>query len=53
MDFYNLLADKEWTKEETDYLFSVMRDYDSRWYIVHDRYEFPEGPPRSLEVNAL
>lgn len=43
-------VDKEWTKEETDYLFSVVRDYDSRWYVIHDRYDYPGGVPRALEV---
>jgi len=42
--------DKEWTKEETDYLFSFAKDYDTRWYIIHDRYNFPNGPQRTLEV---
>lgn len=45
-----MAADEEWTKEETDYLFSVVQDYDSRWYIIYDRYDFPEGATRSLEV---
>jgi len=45
------LADPEWTKEETDYLFNLIREYDSRFYIVNDRYDFPGGPPRSMEVN--
>ena len=30
--FFFLSTDKEWTKEETDYLFSVVRDFDLRWY---------------------
>lgn len=45
------LIDQEWTKEETDYLFNLIREYDSRFYIVNDRYEFPGGPPRSMEVS--
>jgi DNA methyltransferase 1-associated protein 1 len=45
------LADPEWTKEETDYLFNLIREYDSRFYIVKDRYDFPEGPKRSMEVS--
>lgn len=45
------LTDQEWTKEETDYLFNLIREYDSRFYIVNDRYEFPGGPPRSMEVS--
>lgn len=44
-------TDKDWTKEETDNLFNVVREYDTRWYVVHDRYEPPpDGPTRSLEV---
>jgi len=46
-----LLADSEWTKEETDYLFNLIREYDCRFYLVNDRYEFPGGPTRSMEVS--
>jgi hypothetical protein len=28
----------------------MIEDYDSRFLVVHDRYEFPGGVPRSLEV---
>lgn len=45
--------DKEWTKEETDYLFDVVREYDLRWYIIHDRYDYSGGVPRALEVRLL
>lgn len=45
--------DPEWTKEETDYLFNLVREYDSRFYIVDDRYEYPGGPKRTLEVCFL
>ncbi|KAH9045254.1 hypothetical protein EDB85DRAFT_2137336 [Lactarius pseudohatsudake] len=48
-EYTNLLEDPEWTKEETDYLFNLVREYDSRFYIVTDRYEFATGPPRSME----
>ena len=47
---YWLPLDKEWSQDETDYLFNLAREYDSRWYIIHDRYEFPNGVPRTLEV---
>ena len=49
----NTTIDPEWSKEETDYLFQIIEDYDSRFLIVHDRYEFPGGFPRSLEVRIL
>ncbi|OAX44491.1 hypothetical protein K503DRAFT_764907 [Rhizopogon vinicolor AM-OR11-026] len=48
-EYTQLLEDKDWTNEETDYLFSVVREYDTRWYVVHDRYEYLNGPARSLE----
>ncbi|CAA7260037.1 unnamed protein product [Cyclocybe aegerita] len=48
-EYTRLLEDKDWTKEETDYLLSVVKEYDSRWYIVHDRYNFPGGHERTLE----
>ena len=45
--------DPKWTKEETDYLFHLVRDYDGRFFVVHDRYEFPGRPERSLEVSCV
>ncbi|KAI0276322.1 hypothetical protein BGY98DRAFT_986364 [Russula aff. rugulosa BPL654] len=48
-EYTKYLEDPEWTKEETDYLFNLIREYDSRFYIVNDRYDFPGGPPRSME----
>lgn len=47
----NLYLDKEWTKDETDYLFSIAKDYDLRWYVIYDRYDFAGGPQRTLEVS--
>jgi len=38
------------SKEETDYLFKIVKEYDSRWYVIHDRYNYPEGIARTLEV---
>ncbi|KAJ3754894.1 hypothetical protein EV360DRAFT_96377 [Lentinula raphanica] len=43
------LEDSEWTKEETSYLFKIAHEYDLRWYIIHDRYQYPNGPTRELE----
>lgn len=48
-EYTRLLEDSEWSKEETDYLFDVVREYDLRWFIIHDRYNFPGGPERSME----
>ncbi len=30
---------EEWTKEETDYLMDLCRNFDLRWIVVADRYE--------------
>jgi DNA methyltransferase 1-associated protein 1 len=37
-----------WSKAETDYLFRLLNDYDLRFYIVADRYEWP-GSERHVE----
>ncbi|OAD78316.1 Homeodomain-like DNA binding domain-containing transcription factor [Phycomyces blakesleeanus NRRL 1555(-)] len=37
----------EWTKEETEYLFSLCRQYDLRFPIIEDRYDLPK--PRTME----
>ncbi|QRV72927.1 SWR1-complex protein 4 [Ceratobasidium sp. AG-Ba] len=49
-DEYNKhLQDAEWSREETDYLFNMAREYDVRFFVMHDRYEFPGGVERSVE----
>ena len=45
---YEVLKSDDWSREETDYLFTMCREYDLRWPIVWDRYEFP-GKTRKLE----
>ncbi|KAL2115456.1 hypothetical protein VTJ04DRAFT_9711 [Mycothermus thermophilus] len=42
------LQSSEWTKEETDYLMELCRDYDLRWPIIWDRYEYSPAPPPEL-----
>ena len=40
------LNNADWTKEETDYLLGLVRDFDLRWPIIWDRYEYtPEASP--------
>ncbi|KAK3350171.1 hypothetical protein B0T25DRAFT_505578 [Lasiosphaeria hispida] len=34
------LQHNDWTKEETDYLLELAQEYDLRWSIIWDRYEF-------------
>lgn len=37
------LQDDDWTREETDYLIGLVRDFDLRWPLIWDRYEW--SPP--------
>lgn len=46
--YNNKLLNDDWSKEETDYLLETVKDYDLRWPVIWDRYEFvpqiPSGP---------
>jgi DNA methyltransferase 1-associated protein 1 len=46
------LQSKDWTKEETDYLLEMAKEYDLRWPIIWDRYEFTPKPPQEDEANG-
>ncbi|KIJ57071.1 hypothetical protein M422DRAFT_57555 [Sphaerobolus stellatus SS14] len=52
-EYETLLKDDEWTKEETDYLFSLVKEYDMRWYVIFDRYEFPAGEGEAVVERQL
>lgn len=45
-EYEKLLVDKNWTREETDHLFTLCRDFDLRFIVIYDRYRFPN---RSIE----
>jgi len=34
------LQNPDWTKEETDYLMELVQEYDLRWPIIWDRYDY-------------
>ena len=36
--YESMLKSDDWTREETDYLIHLCRDYDLRWIIIADRY---------------
>jgi DNA methyltransferase 1-associated protein 1 len=48
------LTDPNWTPQETTYLFGVLKEYDLRFIVAADRYEY-HGPAgivrRSVEVS--
>lgn len=52
-DQYNsTLANDDWTKDETDYLVQTVREYDLRWPLIWDRYEYQPKLPASQGEGA-
>lgn len=52
-EYSRMLEDPDWSREETDYLFALVKEYDVRFFVIHDRYDFPEGKPRSMQVISI
>ncbi|KAI3326169.1 SWR1-complex protein 4 [Xylariaceae sp. AK1471] len=49
-DQYNSnLVNSDWTRDETDYLFSLARDFDLRWPLIWDRYEYTPKLPAKVK----
>lgn len=46
---YEVIKDPDWSREESDYLLELCREYDLRFPVIWDRYEFPNGKPRTME----
>ncbi|KAG7697570.1 hypothetical protein KL930_000375 [Ogataea haglerorum] len=40
---------EDWDYDETKYLFDLAKDYDLRWAVVYDRYEYRNDKHRGLE----
>lgn len=52
-DQYNSsLTSKEWSKEETDYLMETVRDFDLRWELIWDRYDYQPKPAEDVKDEA-
>ena len=44
------LKNDDWSKEETDYLVELAIDFDLRWVVIADRYEYqPKEQPKENE----
>ncbi|KAL2809944.1 hypothetical protein BJX63DRAFT_423425 [Aspergillus granulosus] len=49
-DEYNRhLKSDEWSREETDYLMDLVEEYDLRWVVIADRYDFQSQPVENTE----
>lgn len=45
------LKSDDWTREETDYLMNIAEEYDLRWVVIADRYDY-QPQPIDAEANA-
>lgn len=49
-DEYNQrLKSDEWTRQETDYLMDLVEEYDLRWVVIADRYDYE---PQEIDTEA-
>ncbi|KAL5362325.1 hypothetical protein BJX96DRAFT_185964 [Aspergillus floccosus] len=47
------LKSDDWSREETDYLMDIVEEYDLRWVVIADRYDFqPRSEDSTSNANA-
>lgn len=49
-DYDTHLRSDDWSREETDYLFGIVKDYSYRWAVIWDRYEWQALKRREREL---
>lgn len=47
------LRSDDWSREETDYLFEVVRDYAYRWAVIWDRYDYQPANKSHLTQDTM
>lgn len=47
------LQSDEWTKDETDYLMEMVKDFDLRWPLIWDRYEYTPKTNQDVEITSM
>ncbi|CAK7263548.1 swr complex subunit [Sporothrix epigloea] len=49
------LQHPDWTKEETDYLMELVKDFDLRWPLIWDRYDYQhaDSPSAAADSTAI
>lgn len=47
------LRSSDWSREETDYLFEVVRDYSYRWAVIWDRYDYQPAAKSHLTQETI
>ncbi|KAI9787790.1 MAG: swr complex subunit [Peltula sp. TS41687] len=52
-EYENHLTDENWSKAETDYLVALCHEYDLRWIVIADRYEYqPKVSSSSIDEES-
>lgn len=46
------LKSDEWSREETDYLIDMAKDYDLRWIVIADRYDYQSNKTSAEEEST-
>ncbi|KAL5021544.1 hypothetical protein ScPMuIL_000699 [Solemya velum] len=49
LEYQQHLHDDNWTRQETDHLFDLCKRFDTRFIILHDRWDKEKYPNRSVE----
>ncbi|PCG91624.1 Hypothetical protein PENO1_092890 [Penicillium occitanis (nom. inval.)] len=50
--YQRYLQSDDWSREETDYLMGLVEEYDLRWVIIADRYDYQPKIAENSEGNA-
>ena len=54
VEYETHLKNEDWSREETDYLVDLVYEFDLRWIIIADRYEYkPEMSKKSEDSTAV
>ncbi|KAF3491869.1 SWR1-complex protein 4 [Arthroderma uncinatum] len=51
-EYDKLLKSDIWSREETDYLMDIVEEFDLRWIVIADRYEFSLNNSAEADVNS-
>ncbi|KAJ5647157.1 hypothetical protein N7490_003529 [Penicillium lividum] len=52
-EYNRSLQNNDWDREETDYLMDLAHEYDLRWIIIADRYDYQPRAKSEADANAL
>lgn len=52
-EYNRLLRSDAWSREETDYLMDLATDYDLRWVLIADRYDYQPRMDSEPDANAI